>query len=375
MLKITIITVCYNEKEQIKKTIESVCCQTYSDIEYLIIDGDSTDGTQEIVKNYLEYQNIHFYSERDYGIYNAMNRGIARASGDYIYFINAGDIFYNAHVISDVVSCIEEEKETIYYGRVCRNYADGLRQIEDFSKYNMSLEEIVANGGMPCHQSIFAPKKALTNHYFREQYKIRADFEWLLYSLINGWTYKNISTIICFYDMSGMSNRMKNMKLLKKEERKILKEYEVVLSQKHNTHLQVDVKKMETEVIKYISLFQLMNYWLILKQKNFSIGKLLKQKGYKHIAVYGMSHVGLSLLDDLREEVIIDYTIDRNDNISYTDIKIVSPEEALNEVDVVVVTALDDYYEIEKKLKEKISCPVLSLEDLLYEMENIEKEG
>lgn len=371
MVKITIITVCYNEKEGLKKTIESVCCQTYDNIEYLIIDGDSSDGTKEIVQEYLKNDNVYFYSEKDYGIYNAMNRGIARASGDYIYFINAGDVFCNFDVISDVVSCMREDEETIYYGKVCRVYADGLKQIEDISNGSMTLKEIVASGGMPCHQSIFAPRKALTNHYFREQYKIRADFEWLLYSLIYGWNYKQITTIICFYDMSGLSSRLKNMKLLKKEEKDILKEYKVILSQKLAAPSIIDIEKMEKEIMKYISLFQLMNYWLILKQKKFSVGKLLKQKGYKHIAVYGISHMGLSLLEDLKEEeVIIDYAIDRNENIFYAGIRIILPEEALDEVDVIIVTALDDYYEIKKMLEKKISCPVLSLEDLLYEMEN-----
>lgn len=375
MLKITIITICYNEKERLKKTIDGVCFQTYENIEYLIIDGDSTDGTQEMVQEYLKNNNIHFFSEKDYGIYNAMNRGIARASGDYICFINAGDVFYNPNVISDVVSCMGEDKETIYYGKTCRVYADGLKQIEDLSSSSMTLKEIVANGGMPCHQSIFAPRKALTNHYFREQYKIRADFEWLLYSLICGWKHKQLTTIICYYDMSGVSSRLKNMELLKKEEKDILKEYELILSQKFTGHPVIDIERMEKEIMKYVSLFQLMNYWMILKQKKISIGKLLKQKGYKHIAVYGISHMGLCLLEDLREEeIIIDYAIDRNENISCLGVKIVLPEATLDEVDVIIVTAPDAYYEIKKSLKEKINCPILSLEDLLYEMGNIDKK-
>lgn len=374
MLKMTIITVCYNEKEQLKKTIESVCCQTYSGIEYLIIDGDSTDGTQEMVQEYLKNSKVHFFSERDYGIYNAMNRGIARASGDYIYFINAGDSFYNADVISDVVSYIGENKDTIYYGRTCRIYADGLRQIEDFSKYDMSLEEILIGGSMPSHQSIFSPRKALINHYFREQYKIRADYEWLLHSIIHGWTYKQIPTIICFYDMSGVSSRIKNIKLFRKEGRGILKEYKYILMQKKYLS-QSNIESLQTEELKYILLFQLMNYWLILKQKNLNIGELLKQKGYRHIAIYGMSHLGLSLIEELKQgEVIIDYAIDRNEDVFYTDIKIISPEEVLDKVDAVIVTALDAYYEIEKTLEKKIDCPILSLEDLLYEMGNIVKE-
>lgn len=372
MLKVTIITICYNERERLKKTIESVCCQDYKDIEYLIIDGASTDGTHEMIQSYLGCHDIYFYSEKDHGIYNAMNRGIARANGDYIYFMNAGDSFYNAHVISEIVSCIGEEKETIYYGRVCRIYPDGLRQIEDFSKYCISLKEIMANGSMPCHQSIFSPRRALTNHYFREQFKIRADYEWLMYSITHGWDYKEISTLIGFYDMSGMSGRIKNMKLLKKEEMEILKEYAPILSKEASIYSKSNVEELKTEILKYTSLFHLMNYWLVLKQKNLSIEKLLKQKGYKRIAIYGISHIGKTLFEELKKgNIIIDYAIDRNVDSHQIDIKVVLPEEALDKVDVIIVTALDSYYEIEKMLNQKINCPILSFEDLLYEMENI----
>ncbi len=85
--------------------------------------------------------------------------------------------------------------------------------------------------------------------------------------------------------------------------------------------------------------------------------------------------MGLCLLEDLREEeIIIDYAIDRNENISCLGVKIVLPEATLDEVDVIIVTAPDAYYEIKKSLKEKINCPILSLEDLLYEMGNIDKK-
>ncbi len=369
MLKITIITVCYNEKERLEKTIESVCCQTYDNIEYLIIDGASTDGTIQMVQKYLKCHNISFYSEKDYGLYNAMNRGIVRASGDYVYFMNAGDTFYNAKVLAQVVSYIGEDKGTIYYGKTCKIYADGLRQIEDLTQSDMNLEETIADGCMPCHQSIFSPRKTLTNHYFREHYKIRADFEWLLYSITRGCSYKAIPIIISYYDVSGISSRLKNIKLLKKEEKEILEEYKSILAQKQIRIPEHNLAVMKAEIFKYTSLFQLMNYWLILKQRNLSIGKLLRKKDYKHIAIYGMSHVGLSLFGELKnEEIMIDYAIDRNAHNLNMDIKIVSPEEEFDEVDVIIVTALDCYNEIEKNLEGKINCPIISLEDLLYEV-------
>ena len=93
MLTITVITICYNAINRVRETIESVCNQTYPDIEYLIIDGNSSDKTLDIVKEYKS-DKIKLYSEDDRGIYNAMNKGIAKAKGEYLYFLNAGDSFF-----------------------------------------------------------------------------------------------------------------------------------------------------------------------------------------------------------------------------------------------------------------------------------------
>ena len=117
MLTITVITICYNAINRVRETIESVCNQTYPDIEYLIIDGASTDGTKEILAEYLRFPNIKIYSEKDFGIYNAMNRGIARASGDYIFFLNAGDTLYNKYVLEEMYQYIKEDTKSIYLDR------------------------------------------------------------------------------------------------------------------------------------------------------------------------------------------------------------------------------------------------------------------
>lgn len=375
MLKITVITVCYNDREKLRKTIESVCSQTYDNIEYLIIDGASMDGTAEMVQKYIATHSINFYSEKDYGIYNAMNRGVTRASGDYVVFLNAGDIFYNDQVVADVAFCIGEERETIYYGKTCRIYADGLKQIEDYTKSGISLEQILADGDMPCHQSIFAPRRSLINHYFREQYRIRADYEWLLHSVINGFAYQPISIIICYYEMSGVSSRLKTMRILKKEEKEILKEYHYVLEEKKINLSKENMEDTRTTALKYIFLFQFMNYWLTLKQKNLSVGKLLRDKGYKRIAIYGMSHMGFSLCKELAEwDIKIDYAIDQNASEFCMETKIVSPEESLDKVDAVIVTALEYYSEIKEMLEKKLSCPILSFEDLIYEIEENDKQ-
>lgn len=92
-IKITIITVCFNAEQTLRETIQSVLGQTFQDYEYLIIDGNSSDKTLDIVKEYKS-DKIKLYSEDDRGIYNAMNKGIAKAKGEYLYFLNAGDSFF-----------------------------------------------------------------------------------------------------------------------------------------------------------------------------------------------------------------------------------------------------------------------------------------
>lgn len=374
MIKISIITVCYNEKNKLKKTIESVLAQTFSGMEYLIIDGASTDGTLELLQKYKGYEKIFFYSEKDNGIYDAMNRGISRSGGEYILFINAGDLLYDNHVIERVAYYIEnsygnERKNSIYYGTTCLFYADGLIQNEDFSKWEGSLKEKIFNGTMPCHQSIVAPKKSLINHLFSEEYKIRADYEWLVHSICNGYECINIPVTISCFDATGMSGRLKNSNLFKKEEESILEKYQKYFTDKEKDFRKRKVNDKAYMAVKYHFLFQLMSNWMALKQQKISIGEFLIARGYQSIAIYGMSHMGLRLIDELKESgPAISYVIDKNMDNLYIDIKKVLVSEKLEKVDVVIVTAISHFYEIKEMLREKLDCPVISLEDLLYEM-------
>lgn len=370
MIKITVITVCFNEKNRIKKTIESVCCQSYPYIEYLIIDGNSDDGTIKILQKYSKYNNIHIFSEKDHGLYNAMNRGIARATGDYIYFLNAGDVFYNEFVIEHIVNYMKENKDIIYIGKVCSIFSDDSKTILDFFMLEETLEEALLNGGMPCHQSIFSPKKLLVNHYFREEFKIRADFEWLIYSISRKNKYKNIPIIISNYDATGISSRLKNCYLYQQEEEIILNEYQKYFLQENDLKNQDKrITKWKNLSGKHLRMFQLMNHWMILKQKKFDIVSYLQQKNYHNIAIYGMNYFGQRLYDELKESCIkIKYIIDKNAANICSDLHIILPNEKIEDVDVIIITAIIYFDEIKKELLEKGNYSIVSLEDMLYEM-------
>lgn len=137
------------------------------------------------------------------------------------------------------------------------------------------------------------------------------------------------------------------------------------------------VKKLaveETEKVragsdKHLALFLMMNQWVKVKQEGKNLSEYFEKNGYQKIAIYGMSYAGETLIDELKEtKTKAAYGIDRNADSIYSDLKIVSIEEELAEVDAVVVTAITFFDEIEEQLSQKMNCPILSLEDILYEV-------
>ena len=121
--KISIITVSYNSGSTIKQTIKSVIDQDYENIEYIIIDGNSSDNTLNVIRQYSEF--IHFFiSEEDNGIYDAMNKGIKNSSGDYVHLLNAGDIYYSSDVFDD--SHFLDGKDFLIWSRIPRIFLDSL---------------------------------------------------------------------------------------------------------------------------------------------------------------------------------------------------------------------------------------------------------
>ena len=120
---------------------------------------------------------------------------------------------------------------------------------------------------------------------------------------------------------------------------------------------------------KHLALFLMMNEWVRIKQENKSIAEYLEKEGYKEIAVYGMNYAGETLVRELAGSAVdVKYGIDRNADNICTEINVVTPEEELAKVDAVIVTAIAFFDEIEEQLSAQMDCPVLSLEDILYEM-------
>lgn len=163
---ITIVTVSYNAALTIESTILSVVNQTYSNIEYIIIDGGSIDGTVDIIKKYNN--KIAFWiSESDKGIYDAMNKGMGFASGNFLFYLGADDILFDSNVLNRVISKMEDY-DNVYYGDV---YINKIRKLY-WGKFNSSK---LAMGNI-CHQAIFYPQQVYQNTKYQLKYKVYADY-------------------------------------------------------------------------------------------------------------------------------------------------------------------------------------------------------
>ena len=208
--KITIITVCYNVETCIERTILSVINQSYSNIEYLIIDGSSTDHTLQIVRKY-EDKITKIISEPDKGIYDAMNKGLQMATGDWVNFMNAGDGFYSKDVLGEVF-CQDYPNISVIWGDTML-IRDGIKQgiFRATPFYNYKLPFRTGKG--ICHQSMFFRIGKGKPLQYDLSFPISADFK-LCYDIYKqGGSFLYIPFVISVFDTTGYSssNRYKSL--------------------------------------------------------------------------------------------------------------------------------------------------------------------
>lgn len=206
MIKFTIITVCYNASTTIRETIDSVLGQTYQELEYIVVDSKSEDGTVEILQSITD-KRLTFISEKDSGIYNAMNKGLKMASGDYLIFLGADDIFYDKDVLKKVAGKLTGSNDVVY-GDVMLKTRQRLYN-GAFSRWTWGHRNI-------CHQSIFYPKSVYGRYMYNEKYRSVADWDYNLRLLIDGIKFTYIRETICtFNDNDGLSSSSKDYDFLK----------------------------------------------------------------------------------------------------------------------------------------------------------------
>ena len=179
-MKISIITVVRNNSSSIKDAIESVLRQTYNDIEYIIIDGSSTDGTLDIIQGYAKHI-TKIVSERDKGIYDAMNKGISLASGDIIGILNSDDVYFDENVIEEVIQAFEETLTDSLYGDLVYVEKNNLNKVVRYWKSSDFKIGSFAKGWHPPHPTFFTKKKLYEKYgLFDINMRISADFDLML---------------------------------------------------------------------------------------------------------------------------------------------------------------------------------------------------
>jgi glycosyltransferase involved in cell wall biosynthesis len=220
-LKLSIITINYNNAIGLKKTITSVCNQTWKDFEYIIIDGNSTDNSLEVIKSFDD-QKLNYVSEPDTGIYNAMNKGIVMAKGDYLLFLNSGDYIYNIDVLLKVSHYFTSNK-SFMSGHL--NYIKESKDVIREHPEKLSFSYLINNS--LSHPSTFIKKEMFESYgLYNEENKIVSDWEFFLKVIaLNGESFVKIPFIITVFDNNGMSSNSENLSLVKSEQQKVLQHY------------------------------------------------------------------------------------------------------------------------------------------------------
>jgi glycosyltransferase involved in cell wall biosynthesis len=174
-MKFSIITINFNDCKGLEKTIQSVLSQTFADYEYIVIDGGSTDGSVEVIKKY-ESHITYWVSEPDGGIYNALNKGLCRATGEYVNCMNSGDIFATPHVLQQIVDENVPLGTALIYGDTVFAEVDGRMTYQVPNPFWQSKEYIHGMG--ICHQSLYVRTDLAQSHPYDERhYHILADFD------------------------------------------------------------------------------------------------------------------------------------------------------------------------------------------------------
>lgn len=271
-MKISVITVCYNSEDTIERTIKSVISQKYNDLEYIVIDGGSTDKTVQIIRKYEQHIS-YWVSEPDNGIYDAMNKGIVASTGEVIDFLNSDD-WYAEDTLSRVENYFKETEADIISGNVFRVNAGKITVLpriipEDDDAYFFHM--------MFPHQALFA-KTTLFDKcgMFNTDYIIKADYDWILRVHLAGCKIKMVEDCFAYFSYGGISTtrRIVSAKEQWQSATFHMKKYQkFYLEERIQTHYKARVEWAErTEICEYV-----------IKNKQHSIRTLFKPEGKYYI--------------------------------------------------------------------------------------------
>ena len=214
-MKLSIITITYNAEKFLTRTIESILAQTNQDFEYIIIDGKSKDNTLAIAKSYENRVNL-LVSEPDKGLYDAMNKGLRLATGDFVWFMNAGDEINDSRVVSTFMQALEDTKADVFYGDTYfveeNGNIQGLRSEITPHRLPKNLKWQDMNLGMlVCHQAFIA-RSSIAPFYLENN--LSADVDWEIECLKRAKKVQYLDVVVAKYLVGGISNKQLKRSLL-----------------------------------------------------------------------------------------------------------------------------------------------------------------
>lgn len=216
-MKISIITITYNSAKTVQRALESVQSQTYKDIEHVIVDGASTDGTKELIESYAkQHGNVRWISEKDKGIYNAINKGIALATGDVIGFLHSDDVLYSADSIEQIAAAFADPKIDVAYGDL--QYCSGEKVIRRWRSNPFSPSSLKF-GWMPPHPTVYVRREVYEQvGEYDEWFHISADYDMMLRIFKSGYQSQYIPEVLVRMETGGASNKNTRARLSKTQE-------------------------------------------------------------------------------------------------------------------------------------------------------------
>lgn len=458
---VSVIIPVYQAEKYLVNCVESVLNQTYDNIEIILVDDGSNDGSASICDDYAaRYDNIHCIHQKNKGVSCARNLGIERAQGKYILFVDSDDYIREDYLESAVLALKHEDIDIYLCGYQPVRKNGIIREKEHYPTIDEGERTIAEVGSNIMRLFFSSVLHAIGTKIYRkdiiDKYNIRFEKNWKyyedIYFCLNYLKYCNkiyVQKAVMYYyqiDISNsLSKQMNNNKYISinktycllsqlmqlkkvslKEKEVFYKSYLNIINmfiktrisneKKYNVNISglykiiskdkiypkaLDyagkfekaeyscirnklyfsayiVRKLQNNLLekknakstdKNRALFLMMNQWVKMKQEGKNLSSYFKQNGYKKIAIYGMGYVGETLLEELKESgITVAYCIDKRAGFIYTDVDIVSMDDYLERVDVVVVTAITFFIEIEKELSGKMDCPIVSIEDILYEV-------
>ena len=320
--KVSIVTVVFNAKEYLKETIKSVFTQSFPNIEYIIIDGLSTDGTVEVIKEF-DASIFYWISEKDHGIYDAMNKAIEKASGEWILFLNAGDTFYSNDSIEKFLQDVNPDTE-LYNGAI--NFIDQSTH-QGRIKIPYGLDKVWET--IPCwHQASFIKTSLMKEYKYSLEYKIAGDHDFYIRCFINNNKFQFTNNVIANMVAGGLHQQQAKLAYI--ESIKILAKYSPDIN------------------LIYKSAFY-KNFILgdpvqnnLLFSRNFSIlyTQLENIKdNYNNIVLYGYGSLGKTIELILKDK--IKYITDKNTNVKNETTKFIELENLKNiEFNAILIAVL-----------------------------------